>query len=244
MLIFAPKILKEILGNLPTIIFKSVNITEVLKEAAPFLIGFTQPRLASKNKQLLTSLPSCISIGSQVKSKISSSDGEAILRLYFSQFLNPNGLVLDIRDIHFSKKESQVIWSPNNTWYKFQEDFRLALLKLYRGFYTNDDNLYSEGLEGLGLTSNLSTLQTEELKKLFNSHFGEDQSHLSFKLETFNNSFSDLFKFFIKNEVKIKTDFIFLGVYLITLYMNLEKAAGSYNVRKIFEEVVLEEVKG
>lgn len=247
MLVFAPKILKEILGNLPKIILKSVNIKEVLLEATPFIIGFAKPRLSFENQQKLNIDLLPIKIRkTQDRASCSQSftpkDGEAILELYFNQFLNPKGLVLDIRPIHFTKdnKEShQLNWDPNNTWYRFQDDFRQGLIKLYKGFYSNQDKLYTEGLYDLGLATNLDDSKIKVLKSLFRSHFGEDQSSVCFKLDTFNESFAELFKFFMENDVKIKTDFIFLGVYLITLYMHLEKLGGHYNVSRIFTKVFL-----
>jgi len=239
MLFFVPKILREILENLPTVIFKSVNIKEILIEAGPFILGFTKKEITSENKRLMQSIPENIIIDKATGISINEVDGETILRLYFSQLLNPNGLILDLGHKHFSKKKDKVVFSPNNTWYHLQEDFRLGLLNLYQGFYTDNDDLYTKGLYDLGLATGLDQEKLNELKILFSNHFGLNQSQLRFKLENFNDSFTELFQFFLRNYVKIKTDFIFLGVYLITLYLNLEKIDGTYNVKSIYKEIIL-----
>lgn len=235
MLNFAPKIFKEILGNLPTIIFKSVDIKEILIEAAPFVLGFAKGELAAENKEkLCAALPEMIHLTKESSLGDPCLDGSLILELYFNQFLNPEGLVLDIRSKYFSRSEKSLNWSPNNTWYKFKDEFRLGLINLYTGFYTDNQSLYSKGLNELGLSTNLTDEKENELKSLFNNHFGNTQTAVSFDTEAFNNSFSNLFSFFIENKVKIKTDFIFLGIYLVTLYQTMEEIGGSYNVEEIF----------
>jgi hypothetical protein len=242
MLLLAPKILRDILGNLPTIIFKSVNIKEILLEAGPFIIGFTKGKLTqSNNNKLTSSIPQNLTIQDKLLPKENDLIGSIILELYFNQFLNSEGLVLDIRARYFSSINNQVYWSPNNTWYQFQESFRLGLINLYTGFYTDNDSLYSKGLSELGLSTGLSAKKEEELKKLFNNHFGSTQTEVSFSTEAFNSSFSELFSFFIANEVEIKTDFIFLGIYLVTLYQTMEEIGGTHNVKEIFQKSFLSE---
>ena len=245
MYLFMPKILKEIFTHLPTIIFKSVNIKEILTEAGPFILGFSKKTLNQDSQKSLEPLIEGIfTISKSDKDALQAVDGENILKLYFTQFLNPQGLVLDMRAQHFSKKYEEHLWIPNNTWYQFKNPFRQALINLYIGFYTDNDELYTLGLKNLGLTEGLSEGKINELKSLFTKHFGfGDQSQVSFNLNDFNDSFSILFKFFIENEIKIKTDFIFLGVYLITLYQNLELKNSSYDVRAIVLEVFDEEIK-
>ena len=47
-------------------------------------------------------------------------------------------------------------------------------------------------------------------------------------------------KFFMDHEVALDKDFMFLGVYLVCLYMNLESLNVSLNVREIFLDVFSE----
>ena len=45
---------------------------------------------------------------------------------------------------------------------------------------------------------------------------------MSFKIEKFEDSFYKIFYFFLKNKVRVGKDFMFLGIYLVTLYTHLE----------------------
>ena len=237
MLFFAPKILKEILSNLPTIILKSVNITEVLKEAGPFLLRFGKSELDAK---LFGSLQYLQTNKLQIVNKLTQNSadqslGIAVLKLYFGQLKNEQGLVLDMRSQHFSQAGTILNWKPNSTWYKMKNEFRLAIIDLYKSFYFDNHEKFVQALSELGLSKGLNAEQVLELKELFKNHFGNgDQTEVNFDLNAFNDSFAELFKFFVAHKVEIKTDFIFLGVYLITLYQNLEKIGGSHNVREAF----------
>lgn len=88
------------------------------------------------------------------------------------------------------------------------------------------------------MTKNLSNIKIDELKSLFYAHFGPgDQSIVKFKVSQFSESFYELFHFFVTNKVELEKDFIFLGIYLVTLYMHLEDLGESCDVRAVFLEV-------
>jgi hypothetical protein len=48
-----------------------------------------------------------------------------------------------------------------------------------------------------------------------------------------------LFAFFIEQDYNLHSDFVFVGFYLITLYLTLEQLGQSHNVRKICADVLL-----
>ena len=52
-------------------------------------------------------------------------------------------------------------------------------------------------------------------------------------------SFDELFAFFVSHQYKLHSDFVFVGFYLITLYLTLEQLGQSHNVRKICADVLL-----
>ena len=56
-------------------------------------------------------------------------------------------------------------------------------------------------------------------------------------MNKFQESFYELFKFFMDNEVELSKDFIFLGIYLVTLYLNLEELNVEFDVRDAFLSV-------
>lgn len=239
-----PKFLKDVLQHIPTLALKSLDWKGVMKEMGPFLFRLGANELEESKRNTLTNLNlSQIVITSDIdKSNKNSSNpkkqGELILRLYFAQFKNPDGLNLDIRAQHFVLASETLQWSPNNCWFVLDNTFRLALIDLYKGFYHDDKDLFENALANIGLTSNLDSVKKEELKQLFFAHFGPgDQDVVKFEISQFSESFYELFHFFVNNKVELAKDFIFLGIYLVTLYMHLEELGEDYNVREAFLKV-------
>lgn len=243
-----PKFLKDVLQHIPTLALKSVNWSEVLRELGPMIMRLGQPDLDPKhvetlrdlkisNLNLLTRLDE-----EQSLSKLSHDEltarGEKILEVYFSQLKNPYGLNLDLRTKHFKFEQNQLNWAPNNTWYQLSDDFRQALIQIYQGFYSKQDDLFTQGLETIGLSKNLNAERKIKLKALFYEHFGPgEQENVKFDILQFQNSFYELFHFFVENKVELHKDFIFVGIYLVTLYLHLQELDVELNVRKTFLQV-------
>ena len=242
-----PKFFKDVLKHIPTLALKSVNWKDVLKDMGPFVFRLGTKEL-EKTKRVtiedlnISKLKIYNSVNERKKIVLSSKErreqGQILLSLYFSQFKNVNGLNLDIRASHFDYSESTLNWLPNNCWYKMDNLFRESLIDLYSGFYHDNNELFESALKKTGLTKNLNEEKTIELKKLFYEHFTPgDQILVKFRVSKFSESFYELFHFFVTNEVELETDFIFLGIYLVTLYMHLEELDESFDVRAAFLEV-------
>ena len=60
-----------------------------------------------------------------------------------------------------------------------------------------------------------------------------------FSIDAFKASFDDLFEFFIENDYKLHSDFVWVGFYLITLYLTLQQGGQAHDVRKICSEILL-----
>jgi predicted unusual protein kinase regulating ubiquinone biosynthesis (AarF/ABC1/UbiB family) len=235
---FIPKILVDILGHIPTIAFKTINLYEVFSKSATVLSHLKEKEV---NKEWLKSLGSHLPTQIELKIPLDKSStlisGEDILRLYFAQFKNDGYIFLDLRGNHFYQTESRTFWCPSTLVYKFDPQFQAALVRLYQGFYYEDEKLFWQSLADLGLTENLTQEQSQTLMKLFQAHFGTNFRNYQFKLSQFQESFAKVFEFFLTYKVQLKTDFLYLGLYLTTLYMNLERTEQSYNVEKIFLEI-------
>ena len=241
-----PKFFKDVLQHIPTLALKSVNWKDVLKDMGPFVFRLGTKKLEDSNRNTLIDLNiNNLYITKNIVKKKSltteqkKEQGQILLKVYFSQFKNSHGLNLDIRASHFEYNQEILNWSPNNCWYKMDNSFREALIDLYSGFYhDNKDGLFENALKRIGLTKNLNEEKTLELKKLFYAHFTPgDQSLIKFDVSEFSESFYELFHFFVNNEVELETDFIFLGIYLVTLYMHLEELEESFDVRAAFLEI-------
>jgi hypothetical protein len=236
-----PKFLKELTQYIPAIAFKTLDWKGVLKEMAPLMLKLGKGQLSEQYRESIQKLgiTNLELVSTIITSKSNpTKQGEAVLRLYFAQFQNNDGLCLDLRSKYFTLDENKLQWNPNNFWYTFDEDFRLGVNSLYSGFYLKDNELFEKGLDQLGLTQGLEASSKETLKSLFHQHFGPgDQDHVLFRINEFTDSFFELFDFFVKHNIKLHKDFIFLGLYLVTLYLHLEELDVELDVRSAFMDV-------
>jgi hypothetical protein len=177
--------------------------------------------------------------------ELAKEAGNRLLLLYFMQLHQRAPLFLDLRERHFrwDPQEESLLWRPNNLWIELEDGFVTALLQLYRGFYRGDPQLVKECLPQLGLINPAHPKQAEqqaELLTLLRDQFGEGaEAPVQFKLSEFNHSFIKLFDHFIHYKVRLHSDFIFLGLYLITLYEHLEKLGVPLDVKSAYLEATL-----
>jgi predicted unusual protein kinase regulating ubiquinone biosynthesis (AarF/ABC1/UbiB family) len=166
--------------------------------------------------------------------------GDDILRLYFAQWLVSPGIFIDLRLARFGVDDAGLLYTPNGLWIQLRPEFREGMIALYRSFYSSDDEAFDKALRQMGmLRGDLSPAAEQELKALLFQHFGIDQRSQRFSIDEFKASFDELFAFFVSHDYKLHSDFVFVGFYLITLYLTLEQLGQSHNVRKICAEVLL-----
>ncbi len=157
--------------------------------------------------------------------KEKKSFGQNLLRLYFSQLFSQKRCFLDLRISRFTTySDNTILWSPNNLIYSFDKSFQQDLCEMYRAFYENNNQLMLQSAKSLGLIkNNFNNKQTEQLISLLENHFGHGRNgEVKFSIEKFQSSFESLFDFLQKNDVKLSANFLFLGIYVLTLYMALE----------------------
>jgi len=166
--------------------------------------------------------------------------GDDILHLYFGQWLVDDGLFLDLRPARFGVRGDELLYEPNGLWIRLRSEFREGMVALYRSFYSDDDSAFENALRQMGmLKPGLSQSAESELKELLHAHFGVDQSAQVFRIDDFKASFDELFAFFIANDYKLHSDFVFVGFYLITLYLTLEQGGQPHDTRRICSDVML-----
>ena len=160
---------------------------------------------------------------------------EEVLKTYFSQLKCPEGLFLDLRQSRFEQTDEILMWKPNSLWVSFTGEFREGLLEIYKGYYGKDDDLMDSGLNKMGLLSAASTPdQKAEIKNLILNHIGSDSPNaVEFKLEKFTESFEALFSYLKKHNMKISVNFIYLGIYLVSLYLNLSQIQRPIDVKAV-----------
>lgn len=234
-----PSALKELLIHVPTLLFEVVAWKELTKDistlSARLLTGSGAEDLRKKTAQ---HLPNTLSFSTHSQSpSLSQSLGETILELYFRQLHFKEGMFLDLRAKNFSQEDDRFTWNPNSMWASFSPSFIGALEKLYDGFYFGDDQLFHQGLIETGLINeSWKRSDQDEMKKLFKAHFGSAiETPMEFKLALFQKSFQNVFSFLMEKKVKLSTDFLILGVMLVTLYLSLEEIGGSYHVADVYK---------
>lgn len=240
-----PKVISEIINHIPTIAFKTVSWREFLGASSKMVKHYAQNKIDLRlYDQLQSLLPENIAFTTKVhEGAIDKKLAHNILKIYFLQFQNPSGLFLDLRASHFEQIGDKTHWKPNALYHQFSESFRRSILKLYYGYYNEDDTAFFEAMSEIGLTQGLNQNKKQQLKELFFSHFGDSENTV-FKLDKFNTSFFKIFEFLMENKIQLQTDFIFLGAYLVTLYMHLEKYDEAINVKDIYREVFIEHLQG
>ena len=234
-----PAVLKELSKHVPTVLFQTVEWSELASELPKITRRMIQKEgfqeLFDEQSQLLS--PYNISLTNRLnpdsESKLSKKAGDKILTLFFVQLFSPDGIFLDLRPAHFSSSNGFLEWQPSGFWTKFDEAFRLGLLEVYEGFYLNKDDLYFKGLEKIGLIKSDWPLEDKEkLAALFRGQFGNND--MTFNLEQFKDSIVQMSDFMLKKKVKISKDFLYLGIYLVTLYSSLEDTKECYSVKSTY----------
>jgi predicted unusual protein kinase regulating ubiquinone biosynthesis (AarF/ABC1/UbiB family) len=167
--------------------------------------------------------------------------GDALLRLYFGQWLVEDGLFLDLRATHLGlDDDDRLHYAPGGLWIELRPEFRNGMVALYRAFYSGDEPALDVALRRMGLLrSGLEPAAERELKDLLAAHFGIDPGAQRFELAHFRESFDALFAFLVDHGYRLHSDFVFVGFYLITLYRTLERLGQAHDVRRICAETLL-----
>jgi predicted unusual protein kinase regulating ubiquinone biosynthesis (AarF/ABC1/UbiB family) len=164
-----------------------------------------------------------------------SQVAEFILDTYFSQFFSNKGTLLDLRLKHFVNTKGHLLFDPGAFVHRFEQKFRTGMLEIYQGYYLSDPQKMENGMLAVGLVKKPDPEKIEYTKKLLFSHFGEaDQGPIEFNLEHFKQSFQELFLHLKKENIRLSSDFLFLGIYLVTLYLALSKIGQKVDVKKCF----------
>jgi predicted unusual protein kinase regulating ubiquinone biosynthesis (AarF/ABC1/UbiB family) len=167
------------------------------------------------------------------------SAGDRILHLYFRQWLVEDGLFLDLRSSRFAWSDRTLHFLPNGLWLRLRPAFRTGMIDLYRSFYTEDEIGLRVALTRMGmLQEGMEPAAEDELIALLHRHFGMDSGAQRFSIDAFKASFDRLFEFFLAHDYRLHSDFVFVGFYLITLYLTLESLGRAHDVRRICAEAL------
>jgi hypothetical protein len=163
---------------------------------------------------------------------------EQVLDVYFSQLFSNRGLFIDLRDKNFSVINGSICWSPGGFVHVFDETFRLGMLAIYEGYYFDKFDQLKAGMRAVGLIQSDDPSEVNAISGLLFAHFKKaDAGPVLFEMSAFQNSFHELFLHLKRNNLRLTSDFIFLGIYLVTLYLSLSHVSKAFDVSRIFRKV-------
>ena len=240
-----PGVLKELLKHVPTVLFEAVEWNVLAHELPKLSRRIIQKEGYSELFDLQGAFLQHFGVNfvndvnKHYDLKNQKAAAEKILTLYFAQLHSPHGLFLDLGPTHMEMNGSELNFKPSGLWTKFSPEFSKGIADIYDGFYTENEALFHQGLLKSGLTSNdWPESERQKLAELFKSHFGASVTEeMTFDLETFKQSFLKVADFMLEKKVKISTDFLYLGIALVTMYSSLEKTQTSVNVKEIYLKV-------
>lgn len=239
---FLPGVLKEIMKHIPTVLFDTVEwgvlAHEFPKVSKRYLQKEGFAELFAHQKSFLDPYDILLKSSIDKRSPLSSQVGNSVLKLYFLQIHSPYGIFLDHSENHFDLIEQKFVFSPNPLWTKFDPLFQTGLIKIYDGYYFEDNQMFLQGLYECKLMNpSWDEHKKQQMMDLFKDNFGiSKDENMSFRLDQFKDSFMKIADFLLENKVKIGPDFIYLGISLITMYSCLEKLNTEANVQKIYTE--------
>jgi len=237
-----PPFFKEIFQHLPDNLSDLISWREMLGEVTSLSNKLlTKKGAADTRSELIPLLGNDIEFVNDLSSgPLDQKNGERILRLYFLQIMKSKKMFLDLRPKHFSGTSDKLLWDPNGLWASLDADFAEGIRMVYRGYYQNDDELFTAGLEKSKLIKNEWPIEKkQEVVEVFKTHFsnGRDEK-VVFTMEGFQKSFTEIFKTLVDNKIRLDKNFLYLGIMLVTLYMSLNQTNGDYDVSRIFNEVL------
>jgi hypothetical protein len=177
----------------------------------------------------------------RTRSLLPAQSAQHLVELYFHQLFAGSITLLDLRPRAFSRPPGAadaaantesgdtLDWHPAPWLWRWDAAFLGALRKIYRGFYTDDQAQFREGLQQLSL---------EHAEPIFREHFGGDQAHVQFRTKDFVSTFHHVFQVCRDHGVCLAPNFLPLGLYLATLYEHLEALGVPVDVRAAFARVV------
>jgi hypothetical protein len=148
-----------------------------------------------------------------------------IVELFFHQLFTDEWVLADLRGEVFTADGDRTMWRPSPVFATWSPDFLAPLRSLYRGFYGGDDAEFRAALADLNLAAS---------EQVFRRHFGSDQDHVRFVMSDFVSTFHQVFVNCKAVGVSLHSDFIVLGIYLASLYQNLERFDQGVDVRAAF----------
>jgi predicted unusual protein kinase regulating ubiquinone biosynthesis (AarF/ABC1/UbiB family) len=240
---FLPGVVRELIKHVPSLAFEITDWGTIRRDlpmiSSRLFTGVGIKELIAAQDKQIHAFVSFVSKTSPAQRQDRKAKGDALLKYYFAQLYVKEGIFLDLRDTRLNWNGKALEYEPTGLWYRFSDSFRHGLIELYEGFYFGDEAKFESGLVATGLLQRTWPIEDQnEVKNLFRSHFGGSLEHpMSFDLSHFQETFLKLFQFLLRKKVKLSSEFMIFGVFLVTLYLSLEGYQSSHAVKSLFLEV-------
>ncbi len=240
---FLPEDLRQLIAFVPTHGWDALHWRPLLADLRRIGIQLATKRGVDRLADSCDELVGGVSVGvpeveaaplSGLPAPARRAAGDALLRFYFAQWRNEEGLFLDLRPARLRWNDGNLTLNPSGLYTTLEDDFRTGMMDLYRGFYRPDEALLDQALHRLGfLHEGVSAEDGDALKELLRAHFGSATTRQHFSIDEFRASFNSLFDFFVDHDYRLAPSFVLVGFYLITLYLSLEALGQHHNVKAL-----------
>jgi hypothetical protein len=219
------------------LLLKKVNFSALSQLLSPKLLSAVSPmdavRIVSEIRKNYTDSAKWSATPKSLCGALSVPTEEALLKKYFQQIYQSSTWILDFSPAAIvTLPAGETHWKPAPIYYEVTPTFRDLIGRLYAAHYHNHDEEFRACLIGLGIEG-----ASDALKK----HFGNrDSDTVQFELHSFQENFVEILKAISQNKNKLNTEFLVLGLMLITLYASLERIGKPIHVKKCFDEAFAE----
>ncbi len=246
----APGFLKDFLPFISPKLFEIINIPDLSIKMSKMGFNYLfNSGVDGHSKKLEDQLPVNIEFQTldsefSENSKITNKAyGESVLELFFSQIRAEGAIFLDLRSERFNLGDETIFFEANGMWFDFSRCFRAGLSEVYEGFYEQKEDVFEKGLIKIKLIDESDSEEIKnEMKKLFSAHFGEAlNTPIKFSMKDFQDSFHQVFSFLFKQGKQLPSEFTFLGIFLVTLYLNLSSVDEKLDVKAAYSRANLKD---
>ncbi len=222
-------------------LIEKVNFSALSELLSPKLLSAVSPmdavRIVSKIGKNYTDSSRWNSMPKSLCGVLSAPIEEALLKKYFQQIYQSSIWILDFSPsaiVTLSADETH--WKPAPFFYEVSPRFQDLIGRLYAAHYNEQDQDFNACLVDLGIEGAAGALK---------KHFGDRSSNtVQFDLRSFQENFVEILKAVSEGKNKLNSEFIVLGLMLITLYASLEKLGKPIDVKKCFDEAIAERAEG
>jgi hypothetical protein len=247
---FVPQDLRQLLAFVPSRGWDAIEWRPLLSQLRRISWQLASQKGVSKLARSADGLTDALQLGDDDGRDLASlgarqrkAAGDAILRFYFAQWRNPaRACSSTLRGARFAMGDDGLHFLPSGLWVRLEDEFRLGMIDLYRGFYlprprTPRRCAVSHGIPARRPDGARGGRTYAPCCRRISAPSSAPRPSPSIHSKA---SFDALFDFFIDHDYRLRSDFVMVGFYLITLYLTLEALGQRHDVKSLFQRELLD----